>query len=157
MGFRIEILGQPIPKARPIFVHKDKQGNALPYVKVVNPQVEEEGNFKWAVLQALMDQGGLKKINTGPVALGLIFVMPITKNWPQYKIRDLKRDVVFYHHVKPDLDNFIKFVKDCLEGLVYHNDSQVALMDPPPRKIYGLEPKTIIELRALNESDASHG
>ena len=89
-------------------------------------------------------------IDEGPVALGLTFIMPTTKNWPKYKIRDLKRGVIFYHHVKPDLDNLIKFVKDCLSGMVYRDDNQVALMREP-QKIYGLEPKTIIEVEELVE------
>ena len=146
--YRIEVHGKPIAKKRPRFVHKDKKGNPLPYVKTINPQETEEGRFMWKVMEQLQKGGHFLMINEGPVALGLTFIMPVTKNWPKYKLRDLKRGVIFYHHSRPDLDNLIKFVKDCLSGMVYRDDNQVALMREP-QKIYGLEPKTIIEVEQL--------
>ena len=152
MGFKIEIPGEPIAKARPFFVHKDRKGRALPYVKVINKQEKEEAAFKWAVINALSDNGGgLVVLEDIPLALGLTYIMPVRKSWPQYKIRDLQRGMTFYHFGTPDLDNLIKFTKDCLQGLIFKNDSQVAILYPAPIKKYGLEPKTIITIRVLPE------
>ena len=152
IDYKIEVLGEPIAKARPLFVHKDRNGKALPYVKVVNKQEDAEAAYKWEVIQYLNRSGtGVFIIEDCPIAMGLTFIMPIRKNWPQYKIRDLKRGMVFYHFKKSDLDNLVKFVKDCLEGICYKNDSQIAVLDPPAMKIYGLQAKTIIRIRSLPE------
>lgn len=150
---KIIIPGEPIPKARPRFVHKDKHGNALPFIHTFNQQENEEAAFKWAAMKYMTENNGgvMSIIEDGPIAMGLTFIMPVRKNWPQYKIRDLQRGMTFYHFIKPDLDNCIKFVKDCLQGLCYKNDSQVTVMYPPPLKIYGFEPKTIIRIRTLPE------
>lgn len=158
IDYKIEIPGEPIAKERPLFVHKDKNGNALRYVKVVNKQEDEEAAYRWDVIQYLTKSGtGLFLIEDCPIAMGLTYIMPVRKNWPQYKIRDLGRGMTFYHYIKPDLDNLIKFTKDVLEGLCYYNDAQVAVMDPPPVKIYGFKPKTIIRIRSLPECEMLEG
>ena len=158
IDYKIVIPGEPIAKARPRFQHKDKNGNALPFVRTYNLQEDEQADYRWDVIQFLTQSGtGLFLIEDCPIAMGLTYIMPVRKNWPQYKIRDLNRGMTFYHYIKPDLDNLIKFTKDVLEGLCYFNDSQVALMDPPPVKIYGIEPKTIIQIRTLPKSDYGLG
>ena len=154
IDYKIEIPGEPIAKARPRFVHKDKNGNALPFIHTYPAQEDEEEAYRWAVIQYLTKAGtGLFLIEDCPIALGLTYIMPVRKNWPQYKLRDLERGMIFYHYKKPDLDNLVKFTKDVLEGLCYKNDSQVALMDPPPVKFYGFEAKTIIQIRTLPKTE----
>ena len=92
---------------------------------------------------------GMYIVEDAPIAMGFTFIMPVRKNWPQYKIRDLRRGMTFYHFIKPDTDNLVKFAKDCLQGICYTNDGQVSVYDPCPVKIYGFEPKTIIRIRSL--------
>lgn len=150
IDYKIIIPGEPIAKARHRTVHKDKNGKALDFIHSYNTQEDEEAAYRWAAIQYLTKAGtGLFIIENCPIAMGLTYIMPVRKNWAKYKIRDLERGMTFYHFKKPDLDNLIKFTKDVLEGLCYHNDSQIAVMDPPPIKIYGLEPKTIIQIRTL--------
>jgi len=153
MTIKIEIPGEPIAKARPRFVHKDKNGKALPFIHTFNQQEDAEAAFKWDVIKYMTENNGgvMSIIEDGPIAMGFTFIMPVRKNWPQYKIRDLQRGMTFYHFTKPDTDNLIKFCKDCLQGICYKNDSQVALYDPCPVKIYGFEPRTIIRIRKLPE------
>lgn len=45
---------------------------------------------------------------------------------------------------KPDIDNVLKIVLDSLNGIAYKDDSQVVMVTG--RKIYGQEPKLIIEI-----------
>jgi Holliday junction resolvase RusA-like endonuclease len=152
INYKIVIPGEPIKKERHRTVYKDRNGKALPFPRTYNPQEDEEAAYRWAAIQYLTkNYGGLFMLENCPIAMGLTYIMPVRKNWPQYKIRDLNRGMTFYHFKKPDLDNCIKFTKDVLEGLCYKNDSQIALMDPPPVKIYGLEAKTIIQIRTLPE------
>ena len=154
IDYKIVIQGEPIAKARHKTQHKDKHGNALPYVRTYNPQADEQAAYRWDVIQYLTNNGtGLFLIEDCPIAMGLTYIMPVRKNWAQYKVRDLKRGMIFYHFIKPDLDNLIKFTKDVLSGLCYHDDSQVALMDPPPVKIYGLKAMTIIQIRTLPKAE----
>ena len=49
------------------------------------------------------------------------------------------------HTKKPDLDNLIKFVKDCANGILWHDDSQVVTIEAA--KLYSEEPETRILLR----------
>lgn len=151
--YTIIVDGEPIPKARHRTAHKDKNGNALPYVIYYDKQDKEKKAYKEAAHAYLTVNypAELLMIESGPIAMGLTYIMPVRKSWAQYKLRDLKRGMMFYHFVKPDLDNLIKFTKDVLEGLCYKNDAQISLMDPPPIKIYGLEARTIIKIRTLPE------
>lgn len=159
IDYQFKVPGPPIPKQRPYFVHKDKNGKALPYVKVINRQEDAEVAFKWAAMKYMTERGGVASvIEDGPIALGFTFIMPIPRSsWPQYKIRDLRRGMTFYHYGTPDADNLIKFCKDCLQGLCYKNDSQVAVYDPYPVKIYGFNPMTIIRVRSLPECEILEG
>ena len=55
----------------------------------------------------------------------------------------LKTNAPIYCIKKPDLDNYIKFVKDALEGIYYKNDSQIAIIHES-FKIYSDKPRTEI-------------
>ena len=46
---------------------------------------------------------------------------------------------------KPDIDNVLKVVLDSLNGIAYKDDAQVVAVHG--RKIYGNEPKLIIEIK----------
>jgi len=52
-----------------------------------------------------------------------------------------------------DLDNFVKFVKDCLNGLAYHDDCQVVTYDGVHKRycMTGDEPYTMIAIRDMSK------
>ena len=82
----------------------------------------------------------------GPVRLTLTFLFPRPKYldkgkgpWPRV-----------YHDKKPDRDNLEKSVQDALTGIMYADDSQIAVATTS--KFYaaaGEQPKTIIEVASL--------
>ena len=74
--------------------------------------------------------------------------MPVPKSWPKWKVRDLERGVVFWHYKKPGVSNLVKFAEDCLNGLVWKDEAQIAWVKNP-QKYYGFEPKTVIEVEEL--------
>ncbi len=74
----------------------------------------------------------------------VIFEMNIPKSYSKKKRLSL---VGTYVIKKPDTDNLIKSVQDGLNGIVYHDDSQIANVNAT--KIYSLEPKTIITIEEL--------
>jgi Holliday junction resolvase RusA-like endonuclease len=129
----INIPGVPIAKKRPRFARRGG------FVTTYNPQESEEG--KWITLA--MSQIKEKKPAHIPIVLNIIFVMPIPKSTSKKKA-DLMREGVIFHTKKPDLDNLIKFVKDCLNGIAWHDDSQVYKIWAEKR--YGDNPETNISI-----------
>jgi len=63
--------------------------------------------------------------------------MPIPKGTSKKK-----RAEMIYHTKRPDLDNLVKFVKDCMNGIVWHDDSLVAELHAG--KLYDENPRTAI-------------
>ena len=122
----LTVPGVPIPKARPRF----SRG------KVYNVQEKEAEAFAWQV----MKQWHHPPVK-GPMALVLEFVMPIPKSTNKKNRRWMLEGMV-PHVKKPDLDNLEKFALDCLEGLLYENDSQVYWLKSIKR--YGRNPRTVI-------------
>jgi len=126
----LEIPGKPIAKKRPRFARK---GN---FVITYNPQQTEEGRFILNVRQKWK-----KRPLEDPIRLVLVFEMPIPKSFPASKKKLMKGGWIS-HTKKPDLDNLIKFVKDCLNGVVYRDDSQIISINA--EKKYSDDPKTKI-------------
>lgn len=126
------INGKPISKRRPRFARRGK------FVVTYNSQETEEGRF----ILDLRQQWKEAPI-TGPVKLGLFFTMPIPRSTSK-KDRIAMEMGEMKHTRKSDLDNLVKFVKDCCNQTVWIDDSQVYWLTA--HKYYGLHPKTIIEI-----------
>ena len=107
----------PIAKKRPRFFHR---GN---FIGTYNDQKTEEG--RW--LFEAQKQVNLKELLSGAISLQIDFCMPITKDWSLKKQKELRDGQRFWHTKKPDLDNLVKFVKDCLNGIVWKDDSQIEI------------------------------
>jgi Holliday junction resolvase RusA-like endonuclease len=81
---------------------------------------------------------------TGAVACMVTYYMKIPESYSNKK----KTSLLFQPHTKkPDLDNLDKFINDCMNGIVWKDDSQVA--SSHTRKIYSDDPRTVIEVRKL--------
>jgi Holliday junction resolvase RusA-like endonuclease len=128
----LTIPGTPIAKKRPRFARRGK------FVHAYNPQESEEGKF---VCLMQNQAGSHNPIPAGTaVFLKLYFYMPIPASFSKKKI-----DAGLTHTKKPDLDNMIKFVKDCANGILWHDDSQVIYIEAT--KQYGVNPYTKIILQ----------
>lgn len=112
----IEIIvpGKPIAKKRPRFARRGK------FTAIINDQETEEGKF---IVQCLQQLNGKKPLE-GPIALHCSFMMPIPKSTSKKK-RALMLKGLEHHTKKPDTDNLIKFVADCLNGIAWHDDRQI--------------------------------
>ena len=128
----IEILGKPIAKKRPKFFRRGG------FVGTYNCQETEEGRFMNQIASAKPD--GLDPI-TGPVSLTVTFKMPIPDSLSKKKRAEMISGEIA-HIKKPDLDNLIKFVKDCANGILWKDDSQV--IGIWASKFYSETPKTRI-------------
>jgi len=127
----VTVHGNPIAKKRPRFARRGK------FVSTYNPQESEEGKFM-CIMSAQLN--GHSPIPAGtPIFMDVQFFMPFPATM------SAKKRIGAVHTKKPDLDNLIKFVKDCSNGILWHDDSQVVSISAC--KYYGDYPLTSISLR----------
>jgi len=127
----ITIPGKPIAKARPRFYRRGK------FVGTFNCQETEEGRMKWEIAH----QFNREPIPTGlPIILQAVFYMPIAVSMSKKRLAEIN-----YSHVKrPDCDNLLKMIKDCGNGVLWVDDSQVC--EVHAKKIYDHNPRTEVTL-----------
>ena len=132
MGLQFSIPGKPIAKKRPRFYRRGK------FIGTYNDQRTEEGKFLTHVISELPKD--FKAFERGvPLLITCTFVMPIPKSTSKKKRMEMIEGKI--HHTKrPDCDNLVKFVKDCCNEIVWHDDSQVVHIQAV--KQYGRHPST---------------
>jgi len=133
----LTIPGKPIAKSRPKFYRRGK------HVGTYSSQTTEEGRFMLECKSQLKGHN----LFEGPLRLCTLFCMPIPKSYSKKKRAQIECGD-FQHTKKPDLDNLLKFVKDCLNGLVWVDDSQIVKVEA--KKIYtAAYPETIIMIQEV--------
>ena len=76
----------------------------------------------------------------GVKVLKLTYIFPPLKGFSKKAMNDIALGRTHYKTTKPDItDNLAKMLFDCLEGIVYINDSQICEMYDV-KKIYGFQP-----------------
>jgi len=134
---KITIPGKPIAKKRPRFVRRGK------FVGTYNDQETEEGRWILEAKPQVTEQ------MEGPLSLACAFFMPIPSGTSMKKRVEIDKKVV-PHFKKPDLDNLVKFVKDCLNNLAWRDDSQISYLWAI--KIYSQEPMTAITIEPWGQA-----
>jgi len=133
----VEIPGHPIAKKRARVVRNKHTG----FVHGFNPQRQEEDTFA-TVIKA----SGAPYFETEPLKIKIAFVLPVPKSFSKRK-RDKALKGVLHPTKRPDLDNYVKFVLDCCNSVLFRDDSQVITI--VAKKRYGEVPKTIVEVHVL--------
>jgi Holliday junction resolvase RusA-like endonuclease len=128
----IEIPGIPIAKKRPRFF---RRGN---FVGTYSDQKTEEGRWQ------LLAREQIQTMAEGPIVLTCAFAFPILKGATKTFRAMVEAGEIVPHVKRPDLDNLIKFVKDCLNGLAWADDSQVWKVTA--RKFYATHPYTWLRI-----------
>ena len=131
----ITIPGNPIAKARPRFARRGK------FVTTYNCQDTEEGKVRWTMMSQFMDEDPI--LAGVGIKLYCRFFMPIPASTTK-KHRLLMEGCAFPHTKKPDLDNLVKFIKDCANGILWADDSQVVSL--VASKAYHPRPATEIRI-----------
>ena len=130
----ITIPGAPIAKKRPRFARRGK------FVTTYNDQQTEEGKFI-CLMQTQLN--GHKPIPAGtPIYLQAQFHMPFPASM------SAKKRATAIHTKKPDVDNMLKFLKDCANGVLWNDDSEVVWVCA--QKLYSDNPRTEVELTWLD-------
>ena len=141
----IVIDGIPLAKKR----HRTCRG------RTYNPQYKEATEFSarlaMAVVKAEKSDDSVKTLtNDAGQALGveLTFYMPMPLS---LKRRALKCELepLPHHTKKPDVDNLVKFVLDCGNGVLFVDDKQIVQLKAC--KLYDHNPRIIIRLYRIDE------
>ena len=145
IAFSFTVPGVPIAKKRPRFVRRGK------VVGTYNCQETEEGRFILSIMDQIRTKGYGEALPLPPgtaIALECWFGMPLPGSAPKKTLKRLLDCGPFPHVKKPDTDNLLKFVKDCLNGVAWRDDSQVAYVQA--KKVYSEIPRTRIRIREFS-------
>lgn len=136
-SFTFTLIGNPIPRKRPRFARRGK------FVQTYNPQNKEDDILK-VQIKAIMKQ---RPLLTKPLTVEITFCIERPKSHYRSGKNShlLKNTAPIYHLKKPDVDNYVKRILDCFNGLVWVDDSQVVKL--VATKIYErYAPRTIVTL-----------
>lgn len=121
----LRIPGDPVPKGRPRFT---RQGMA--YTPAKTKTYEEE-----VAILGKSAMNGLEPLTT-PIAVFVYATFPIPESYSK-KRREACLNGSERHVKRPDLDNVVKAITDGLNGVVYHDDSQIVSLHAT--KVYGTD------------------
>lgn len=85
----------------------------------------------------------IQGVFTGPVEMTVNIYRQIPKSWSKKKQQQAE-DGLIKPTLKPDVDNYVKAVKDALNGIAYVDDSQVVVLFIS--KHYSFEPRVHIRI-----------
>lgn len=144
-GMELVITGKPLAQKRPRFARRGK------YTMAYNPQESEAGMFATRLMAQVRQVDPAWGPVHGAVELDLVFEMPIPASTSQKKTA-LMIEGQIRHTKKPDLDNLVKFVKDCGSGILWQNDSQIDKLKAC--KEYSRDPGTHIRMRWAGKGES---
>jgi len=134
---KLVIYGEPIAQGRPKF---STQGG---FVRAYDPA--KSRSYKDYVRIAAVEQIAGQKPLEGALSLAVKVFRPIPKSFSRKKIIEAEQGLI-RPITKPDLDNYIKGIKDALKGICWRDDSQVVTMDA--EKYYSEIPRVEIFINA---------
>lgn len=127
---------KPIAKARHRTFIKGKK------FKSYDPQHEKKYDSRWKLVKEMLRKGYLKA-DDGALHLTLSLGIPQPPSWSHARKERLLGE---FCTAKPDLDNYLKYYCDVMNGIVYHDDSQITSI--VCTKVYSEE--SFIEIEILN-------
>lgn len=134
--------GKPIPYAR------ERKGR---FNSFYNPKEKEMKELRKLLLKSLSknQKEKLGEILKNPdslyyVYLKAIYYVPIPKG-DSVDLKILKEEQVIKPAIRPDLDNYDKFVIDALHEVVFDDDKRVISINAA--KLYSLNPRTELEIK----------
>jgi Holliday junction resolvase RusA-like endonuclease len=137
---QFEVAGIPKAKGSPIVYTNKKSGRLMVGIRS-SPAKDWEDLIKLVASNAM----GQLFLMTGPVHLSVTFKMPIPKVL-ESKLK--KGKMSWYHSKRLDLDKMLRLVGDSMNGIVYHDDAQIAKISA--HKIYDETPGISVEVSELS-------
>jgi Holliday junction resolvase RusA-like endonuclease len=137
-----EVIGTPRGKGRPRFY------NAGKFIKTYTPKdtASYENLVKLSYVHAANAQGFLMIEKDRPVKATVNCLFEIPASWSKKR-----RSQAVYCTKKPDCDNIAKVIMDALNGIAFHDDSQVVCLTVHKQYVINAEqgPKCIVYLEPI--------
>ena len=133
--FTFEI--EPTPQLRP---RVSSRGG---YVRVYDPPKVK--NFKNLLRSLAVNQYARPPL-IGPLSVSLTFYRPVQKSISQSE-RERRLSNESKPVVKPDTDNYIKATLDALNGVLWHDDSQIVKIEA--EKKYSDHPRITVSVKPV--------
>ena len=136
--------GPPVGKGRPRFgVRRSKDGGAYVSVRTPDKTVIYENQVK---LEYREQTGGFKFPDGAMLEIEIEAYFSIPKSASKKKRAEMLTGDI-RPTKKPDMDNVLKAIADALNGIAYHDDSQIvrAVVD----KFYDAAPRAIITISEI--------
>lgn len=135
--YEVEILGEPVGKARPRMNTRTGRAYTPNKTKYYEYQVRQELVFKYRQIEPIVNE---------PVRVTIIAYFDIPKSTSKKnKDKMLKNDI--RPTKKPDIDNITKIILDALNKFTYNDDTQVAEL--VVRKYYAEIPKVYVKVEIV--------
>lgn len=144
IGLCIE--GVPVPKQR---ARHMRRGN---FIATYDPQEKQKIAFRKALTQELFHskielEASNPRLETF-FSIDLSFYLPTPVSSTNAR-KNANLWHIYYHMQKPDIDNLVKFVLDCANGILYFDDSQI--IELSAKKYYSDNPRTEIKLHIMEK------
>lgn len=138
---RFTVLGEPVAQGRP------RASTINGRVRMYDPK--KSSDFKKYVKLAA-SQHAPRKLLEGPLAMKVKVYKPSLKSFSNKK-KVAAEDGSLRPITKPDVDNYVKGIKDALKGVMWIDDSQV--VDLHISKWYSEKPRIEVEIAPLEEQN----
>jgi Holliday junction resolvase RusA-like endonuclease len=132
------IPGDPVAQARARFSTRNG------YLRAYDPK--SSANYKKYII-TIANQINCKPMD-GALVMKVDIFRSIPKSWPKKKQEQALAGIV-KPIIKPDCSNYLKGIEDALNGIAYHDDSQLVLVHVTKR--YAAEPRA--EIRIWSDDD----
>jgi Holliday junction resolvase RusA-like endonuclease len=133
------IIGEPVAQGRPRF------STANGFARAYDP-VKSRDAKSYVRIAAVSQMKGVSPF-CGPVGLSLRVFRTMPKSFSKRKQEAAERGDIM-PITKPDLDNYLKLVKDALKGVCWIDDSAVVRYIEPFEKRYSVTPRIEITVYA---------
>lgn len=137
---KLIIYADPVAQGRPRFTSKGGFARAYDPAK----SRDYKDYIRIAAAEQLHGQPPYKEA----VALSVRVYRQIPKSMPK-KNRPIAESGLLRPTSKPDLDNYVKGIKDALKSICWEDDSQIVAYVPPFGKYYSETPRIEVEVYPL--------
>ena len=136
MEVKFTVPGEPKGKGRPKFARRGQ------YVQTYTPDATT--NYENLVkLEYERQCGRISFPKDAQLDMRIMAYFSIPKSKSK-KAKQLMKDKVIRPTKKPDMDNIVKIIADGLNGIAYHDDSQI--VDTAVRKFYSENPRVVVTI-----------
>ena len=130
--YKFELYGEPVAQGRPRF------SNRGGHVRAYDPKKSRD--YKTLVREAA-EAVAPDEPTTGAFRVDIYVYRPIPKSFSKVKrLQAIEGEI--YPTTRPDTDNYVKGVLDAINGLFWHDDSQIVFISA--NKLYSETPKILV-------------